>query len=190
VFPFKGFVNCEFIREVGTRTGLFPELKRVPWLLMLTSCLSLPVLAQRGDPSLPNQTLTPGDTVEVTQEALCGYDYSSPAGKVSITVKRQTFDRYGLKSGMLGFNVDHLVPASLGGSNSPKNLWPQSLSGEWNYHMKNRLERTLKKMVCRKEIALEKAQQEIATDWIAAYKKYMSKTRKRSSVKPVQPNLR
>ena len=148
--------------------------------LLFLSCLVDPATAQRGDPNLPNPNLTPGATVEVSQKDVCGYDYTNPDGKISITLKRQTFDRYGLKPGVVGYNVDHLVPTSLGGSNSPKNLWPQPLAGEWNYHKKNRLEGTLKKMVCRNELALEKAQQEIATDWVTAYKKYVSKPRKRN----------
>jgi hypothetical protein len=152
-------------------------MKTVLLSLMLMSCLSDPAVAQRAYPNLPNPTLTPGATLNVTREDLCRSEYKSPAGKIPITLKRQTFDRYGLSPDAVGYNVDHLIPASLGGSNSPKNLWPQSLSGEWNYQMKNRLERTLYKMVCREALALEKAQQEIATDWVTAYKKYIAKPR-------------
>ena len=144
---------------------------------MLVSCLSGPAMAQRGDADRPNPTLTPGATLDVTRTDVCSSEYTSPADKIPITLKRQTFDRYGLSPGAVGFNVDHLIPVGLGGSNSPKNLWPQSLSGEWNYYMKNRLERTLRKMVCKEGLALEKAQQEIATDWVGAYKKYISKAR-------------
>lgn len=73
---------------------------------------------------------------------------------------------------LVGYNVDHLIPISLGGSNSITNLWPQPLSGEWNYTMKNKLERKLYKMVCSGAITLERARQEIAGDWVSAYKKY------------------
>lgn len=152
-------------------------MKTVLLFLMLMSCLSDPAVAQRGYPNMPNPTLTPGATLDVTREDLCRSEYTSPAGKIPITLKRQTFDRYGLSPGAVGYNVDHLIPVSLGGSNSPKNLWPQSLSGEWNYYMKNRLERTLYKKVCREALALEKAQQEIAADWVTAYKKYIAKPR-------------
>jgi hypothetical protein len=178
VFPITVLITSEFERVINRRSLVVMRLRRGLSLLLLIGCASDPAAAQRGDPNLPNPALTPGDRFEVTQEDVCGVDYSSPASRIPITLKRQTFDRYGLKPGAIGFNVDHLIPTSLGGSNSPKNLWPQSLSGEWNYNMKNSLERTLKKMVCRKEIALETAQKEIAADWISAYKKYMQKRRK------------
>ena len=41
------------------------------------------------------------------------------------------------------------------------------------YHVKDRLENKLHSMVCKGEIDLKTAQREIATDWIAAYKKYV-----------------
>lgn len=180
------------MREKGRQLLCLPHvrMRTVFWFVMLGPCLAVPGIAQRASTDLPNPTLTPGATIEVTREELCGSEYTNPAGKIPIVLKRQTFDRYGLSSHAVGYNVDHLIPASLGGSNSPKNLWPQSLSGEWNYHMKNRLERTLKKMVCRKEIALEKAQQEIATDWVSAYKKYILKPRPGPSRSPAQDSLR
>ena len=152
-------------------------MKPVLLFLMLMSCLSDLAVAQRGYPATPESALTPGATLRVTREDLCGSGYKSPARKLPITLKRQIFDRYGLRAGAVGYNVDHLIPVSLGGSNSPKNIWPQSLSGEWNYHMKNTLERRLYKMVCREAFALEKAQQEIAADWVSAYKKYIAKPR-------------
>ena len=175
MFRFTVSPTSELDRPIKKQSLVVLRLKRSLSLLMLIGCASDPAVAQR-DPNLPNPALTPGDRLEVTQEGVCGVYYSSPANKIPITLKRQTFDRYAVKPGAVGYNVDHLIPTSLGGTNSPKNLWPQSLSGEWNYHMKNRLESTLKKMVCRKEIALETAQKEIAEDWITAYKKLHAKT--------------
>jgi hypothetical protein len=150
-------------------------MKRVLVSLILMICASSQSVGQRGPVNLPNPTLTPGAAATVTRDDLCGSEYKSEDRNIPITLKRQTFDRYGLSPQAVGYNVDHLIPVPLGGSNSPKNLWPQSLSGEWNYHMKNRLERKLHKMVCSNTLALEIAQQEIARDWVSAYKKYMVK---------------
>lgn len=146
-------------------------------LLFLIACLSDAALAQRNSPNLPDPALTPGATLEVARQELCGSEYRSPARVIPITLKRRIFDRYGLSPLAVGYNVDHLIPVRLGGSNSPNNLWPQPLSGEWNYHMKNRLERRLYKMVCSQTIALETAQQELARDWVSAYKKYITNAR-------------
>ena len=71
------------------------------------------------------------------------------------------------------YEVDHLISLELGGSNSIKNLWPQSyLTQPWNAHVKDALENELHDEVCSGKVDLATAQHDIATDWIAAYKKY------------------
>jgi len=130
---------------------------------------------------MPSSNLTPGDTLDVARDDLCGSSYTRPSQKISVAMKSQVFDRYRISPGSGAYNVDHLIPASLGGSNSLKNLWPQPLSGEWTYQMKNSLERRLHKMVCSGAIALEKAQREIAADWVSAYKKYVTEPKQSPS---------
>jgi hypothetical protein len=62
----------------------------------------------------------------------------------------------------------------IGGSNALKNLWPQSYQTQpWNAHVKDHLENVLHRLVCAGQLALETAQRDIATDWIAAYHKYV-----------------
>src|SRR5262249_46719765 len=64
-----------------------------------------------------------------------------------------------------------LIPLSLGGSNSIRNLWPQSTKiAPWNSYVKDALERKLHKLVCAGQLDLKTAQREIASDWIEAYK--------------------
>ena len=46
----------------------------------------------------------------------------------------------------------------------------------WNAHTKDQLEYKLLQLVRSGQVDLHTAQQEIATDWIAAYKKYVSPT--------------
>lgn len=133
-----------------------------------------PATAQNWGSWLPNPRITPGETIEITAADLCELDYKNPARKISMALKSRVFDRYRIGRDMLGYKVDQLIPASLGGSNSMSNLWPQPLSGDWNWHRKNKLERRLRKLVCRGQLDLKTAQQEIATDWVSAYKKYLS----------------
>lgn len=144
---------------------------------LLIACLSDTALAQRNSSNLPDPALTPGATLEVTRQDLCGSEYRSPDRRIPITLKRRVFERYRLSPSAIGYNVDHLIPVRLGGSNSLNNLWPQPLSGEFNYQMKNRLERRLYKMVCNQTITVETAQQEVARDWVSAYKKYITNAR-------------
>jgi hypothetical protein len=71
------------------------------------------------------------------------------------------------------YEIDHLVPLSIGGADVAENLWPQSYdTAPWNANVKDRLELKLLHLVCHGDIPMAQAQQEIATDWVAAYQKY------------------
>ena len=73
--------------------------------------------------------------------------------------------------------VTRLISLSLGGSNSKKNLWPESyLTEPWNARTKDALEFRLLALVRDGKVDLHTAQQEMAKDWITAYKKYVSPT--------------
>ena len=84
--------------------------------------------------------------------------------------------RYGIAPGTHpDFEIDHLIPLCLGGSDDPSNLWPQprrTIEETWNAEAKDRLERLMCNMVCEGKIDIATAQQAFATDWIAAYQKY------------------
>ncbi len=123
---------------------------------------------------LPDPSLTPGDTLDVTPADFCASGYSSKVRNVPESVKNQAYDEYGITSHQPGqYEVDHLISLELGGSNSIKNLWPQSYTGDWNAHMKDKLENKLHDLVCGGQLDYKQAQREIATDWIAAYQKYI-----------------
>ena len=160
----------------GRRTILFS-------LILIFS--SFDTVRTQDRPSyLPNPKLTPGATLSVTRDDVCESGNRNLAHHIPITAKRQVFDRYGIKPDAPGaYDVDRLIPTTLGGSNAIKNLWPQSLSGEWNHEKKNRLEHRLRKMVCSGALDLKDAQQEIAKDWVSAYKKYLGQSRHKRSTR-------
>ena len=144
-------------------------------LFAITITFSLPALApaQQSASYMPNPKLTPGATLKVNKDDLCSRTKTLP-DSIPISLKGKVFDLYGIRTDKSApHNIDHLIPVSLGGSNLIANLWPQPLSGEWSYYHKNILEHRLRKLVCRGELDLEKAQQEISTDWVSAYKKYV-----------------
>ena len=65
------------------------------------------------------------------------------------------------------YEIDHLIPLELGGSNLIKNLWPEShRTSPWNAQVKVRLEGKLHALVCSGQLDLKTAQQAIAADWI------------------------
>jgi hypothetical protein len=143
--------------------------------LALLFVLSLAGMAQAQDRHYkPNPRLTPGDALNVTADDLCKAGDAEIEGTISVGAKSQVFERYGIRGTLIGYHVEHLIPPGLGGSNSIKNLWPQPLAWDWMYQMKNRLERRLRKLVCSGALDVKIAQQEIARDWIGAYKKYLS----------------
>ncbi len=86
------------------------------------------------------------------------------------------------------YELDALVTPELGGSTNQANLWPQRYhSPVWNARVKDELERLLPEMVCDEQISLAQAQREIASDWIAAYKRYFqTETPLRSHLGPAE----
>ena len=128
---------------------------------------------QSSAPLLPDRTLTPGDTLDVTKDDICVPGYTKKVRNVPKAVKDQVYASYGIKSRSPGeYEVDHLISLELGGSNSIKNLWPESYkTTPWNAHVKDKLENRLHDDVCSGKTDLKTAQQQIATDWIGTYKR-------------------
>ena len=161
--------------ENAANTAATPERK--------TDSISLGLAAY-----LPNHELTPGDTLDVTKDDICTPGYSRKVRDVPEAVKKEAYERYGITSHQPHeYEVDHLISLELGGSNSIKNLWPESYQTEpWNAHVKDALENHLHKLVCDRQLDLKTAQQEIATDWIAAYKKYLGEPGQEKNVPVAQ----
>ena len=128
---------------------------------------------------LPDRRLTPGATMPVTLEQVCTIGYSRTVRNVPIEEKREVFRRYGVEYVPNTYEVDHIIPLELGGSNSIENLWPQPLRGAFNSRMKDALENRLRWMVCDGLLTLPQAQAWIAQDWIAAYQAVFAHTRRR-----------
>jgi hypothetical protein len=122
----------------------------------------------------PDPHLTPGATVLLSAEDVCAGQPSSEARVIPASVGRQVFSRYGIdRPRPLAYELDYLIAPELGGADDPRNFWPQPYGAPvWNAHVKDALEDHLHELVCRQQVSLETAQQEIAADWISAYKKY------------------
>jgi hypothetical protein len=122
--------------------------------------------------TLPESSLTPGAVSELTAAELCSG--VRPSRVVPESVRQQVVQAYGMEQVSAGaYELDALITPELGGSTDAANLWPQRYhSPVWNAKIKDELERVLPQMVCDRTITLAQAQQEIASDWIAAYKRH------------------
>jgi hypothetical protein len=153
-------------------------------LLLLAVALPLAILAadkpaHNGSPTLPDSDLTPGvacPTVTVADISKPGYAsdvraHGTPDGKkISEAEKKKVYEEYGITTHTKGeYEVDHLISLELGGSNDIHNLWPESYSGEWNAHLKDRLENELHRRVVAGKMDLKDVQKRIAKNWIALY---------------------
>jgi hypothetical protein len=124
--------------------------------------------------ALPNRLLTPGYTRPVKVSDLCGArHWDAPAAR-DASMKRKVFGEYGLPVSISNsYELDYLITPELGGADDVRNLWPEPYaSTEWNAHVKDELESRLHTMVCDGQVDLATAQKDIATNWIAAYKRY------------------
>src|SRR5262249_5579822 len=147
-------------------------MKRLFLLVMMSAVLASGAVQRISPPIMPDPAKTPGDTLAVTKSDIFGPGYSKKVRDVPESVKRQVYASYGITSHQPHeYEVDHLISLELGGSNSIKNLWPQSYKTQpYNATVKDKLENRLHKLVCDGAIDLKTAQRAIATDWIAAYR--------------------
>jgi hypothetical protein len=154
-------------------------------LLTLILLSSVSTLGQQPKPLLPDPKLTPGDVFDVTIQDICVPGYSKKVRAVPRALRKQAYAKYGITSANEGdYQMDHLIPLSLGGSNSIRNLWPQTYhTTPWNAHVKDVLEVRLHNLVCNRKVDLQTAQHEIATDWIKAYQKYIAESPPASEVR-------
>ena len=149
-------------------------------ILVLVAGLSSAAYAA-SDGAEPDPVLTPG-AVRTTDKAEICSTKTSTVRNVSGSLKLQVYRRYGMPGPSGTFpgtsvqgpwEVDHLVSLELGGSNDITNLWPESYAQPMGAHQKDALENRLHHMVCADLLTVEEAQHDIATDWVAAYRKYV-----------------
>jgi len=133
---------------------------------------SNPAMVHLAPGVLPHASLTPGAVVPLTAAELCSG--VRPSRVVSEAVRVQVVRAYGMQGvDPDAYELDALVTPELGGSTDPANLWPQRYhSPMWNAKVKDELERLLPELVCSNQISLADAQREIATDWVASYKRH------------------
>jgi hypothetical protein len=128
----------------------------------------------RGGPR-PGEGGGSGGQGGAARNATCGYS-KARRGSMGHARRDEILTEYGLPPGTHpDYEIDHLIPLCLGGSDDPSNLWPEprrSTEPKWNAEAKDRLERFVCDMVCGGQLDIAAAQEAFAKDWIAAYHKY------------------
>jgi Putative zinc-finger len=175
------------LAEIGSQTGAWRAWflpTRWPAVLVLTLAVLLAVyvaIPERGASAVPRQKLTPGAVRNVVKAEVCSANVQ--AFVVPVALQHRVFEEYGIRNAPANaYEVDYLITPELGGAADIRNLWPEPYSATvWNAHVKDQLEERLHQMVCDGQLDLATAQHDIATDWIAAYKKYFNSSRPRQN---------
>ena len=168
--------------SAGRRGWAFPT----HWVALVGSALAALLavylaMPERAGP-VPRHQLTPGAVRQVMKSDVCSAT-SAQASIVPVSLQRRVFEEYGIRNARPdAYEVDYLITPELGGAADIRNLWPEPYASTvWNARVKDALEQRLHQMVCNGQLDLATAQHDIASDWIAAYKKYFNSSEPRQN---------
>lgn len=120
----------------------------------------------------PDHACTPGAVIATTSlDALCTSGYTKTVRNVSTSLKKKVYKEYGITYPQPtgSYEADHLIPLELGGNNDIANLFPEAALPAPGFKEKDLVENYLHAQVCGGEMALGRAQEAIATDWLKVY---------------------
>lgn len=154
--------------------GLALALVTLTALSLRVASRTDPSVAQQRNQAVPDPGLTPGMAQPLTKAELCSLGDRDTAPAIPRAVALKVFEAYGVSDPRpRAYELDYLIAPELGGTNDIRNLWPQPYRTlPWDAHAKDALEDHLYQLVCGGRLNLATAQKDLATDWIAAYKKY------------------
>lgn len=146
-------------------------------LVGAAAALFVPDALSGGPGEVPDPALTPGLVASTSAAEVCSIyasyppqTYSQAHRQTTREMKEKVAEEYHLsRSQWHSVEFDHRVSLCLGGADDVRNLWPQSLSGPWNAHDKDRLETELCRRVCHGTMALDQAQSVLLGDWRDGY---------------------
>ena len=176
----KEKVRATTFRSAGVRRTLIAALAAAAAVALIAGGVER-IRIQNSEvyaegPLEPRPTLTPGAVRPMNAAQVCAASVEDDRRvlMIPVSIREEVFREYGMSAARPQyFEIDFLITPELGGSNDIKNLWPEPYRAPvWNAHVKDQLEEFLRDKVCKGEMDLSTAQNEIAADWIVAYKKY------------------
>jgi hypothetical protein len=125
--------------------------------------------------ALPDRRCSPGAySSGLTKRVICSSGFrTSDYRNVPLAEKRAVEQEYGLAPKSYGsmLEIDHIVSLELGGSNDIANLYPERANAHPGYHVKDKLENKLHKLVCANLLDLTRTRRAIASNWERLYLK-------------------
>jgi hypothetical protein len=102
---------------------------------------------------------TPGVARFLSTARICEIKWGADRRHVSIKLRKLVFAAYGIDwENRDDYELDHLIPRELGGADVFANLWPEP----WpDAHVKDHEENALHRAVCRGEMKLKDAQEQM-----------------------------
>lgn len=143
-----------------------------------TSTLLDEIVASEPIATYTSGAIDPRVTQANIHSTICTLGYTRtvrPPVSYTEPLKIKQMQQYHRTGSLSGYEEDHLIPLELGGNpTDPRNLWPEPRGGvTFTAAMKDRLENSLRHKVCSGQLSLTLARQDIATDWVGAYEKYV-----------------
>lgn len=119
---------------------------------------------------LPDRSCTPGGILTQDVFTICQSGYAASVRDVNSATRKSVLEAYDDVDPPHGaYELDHLIPLELGGSNDAANLWPEPALGARNSYDKDLVEDALRRAVCGGSVSLVSAQQLISSDWRTAF---------------------
>lgn len=122
--------------------------------------------------TLPDHACTPGAIFPgAALTDICVAGYSKTVRNVSTKLREEVYAEYGIPypEPRGTYEVDHLIPLAIGGSNDIANLFPQPAAPAPGFREKDIVEVYLQEEVCAGRVALAVAQERISENWLLIY---------------------
>jgi hypothetical protein len=122
--------------------------------------------------ALPDPACSPGAIFpDATLEEICISGYTKTVRNVSTKTKKLVFAEYDILYPQPHgtYEVDHIIPLAIGGSNDIANLFPEPRDPYPGFKEKDVVEIYLREEVCEGRADLHAAQEHIAHDWLSIY---------------------